>query len=75
MVRADERDAARGGASVRLVQDFGRPSDAPGTFEVPAPVPPDALMPAAPVKRGRGRPPGSRTKRPDAFTAPGAVRA
>jgi hypothetical protein len=64
MVRADERDAARAGASVRLVQDFGRPGDCPGSLDVPAPTAPDAAAPAAPVKRGRGRPPGSRTKKP-----------
>ncbi len=50
------RDGKRATASVRLVQDFGGP-DAPST---PLGVPP--------VKRGRGRPPGSRTKKPrDAF--------
>jgi hypothetical protein len=41
----------RGAASVRLVQDFGGP-DAPMTLAI------------APIKRGRGRPPGSRTKKP-----------
>jgi hypothetical protein len=64
MVRADERVAERGGGSVRLVQDFGRPSDPPGTCAAPAPAGPDAFAPPAPVKRGRGRPPGSRTKKP-----------
>jgi hypothetical protein len=53
MVRGD----GRGAASVRLVQDFGRPGD-------PAPRIADAAAPA-PVKRGRGRPPGSRTRKPD----------
>jgi len=53
MVRADER----GAASVRLVQDFGRPGDPASTLTPSAPA-------AAPVKRGRGRPPGSRTKKP-----------
>jgi hypothetical protein len=56
MVRADERGAERASASVRLVQDFGRPHGASDTLDVPAP--------SAPVKRGRGRPPGSRTKKP-----------
>jgi hypothetical protein len=67
MVRADERDPERAGASARLVQDFGRPSDAPATFELPAPSEPGAVPPEAPVKRGRGRPPGSRTKKPATF--------
>jgi hypothetical protein len=40
----------RGSASVRLVQDFCEP-DAPTSLSV------------APVKRGRGRPPGSRNKK------------
>ena len=60
MVRADER----GAASVRLVQDFGSPSDPPGTYAAPAPAGADAFAPPAPVRRGRGRPPGSRTKKP-----------
>jgi hypothetical protein len=46
------RHGARGAASVRLVQDFGGP-DVPSTS-----------LPVAPVKRGRGRPPGSRNKNP-----------
>ena len=43
------RDGERGTASVRLVQDFGGP---------------DASTPAAvaPLKRGRGRPPGSKNR-------------
>src|SRR5918995_5591486 len=53
MVRADER----GAASVRLVQDFGRPSDPWGALGSPAPLVPDG--PPVPPKRGRGRPPGS----------------
>jgi hypothetical protein len=64
MVRADERDAERAGGSVRLVQDFGGPSGCPGTREVAALSAPDGLAPPAPAKRGRGRPPGSRTKKP-----------
>ena len=75
MVRADERGAERAAASVRLVQDFGRPRGAPGTFEAPAAVTPDDLAPAAPVKRGRGRPPGSRSTRPGALTTPCDARA
>ena len=58
MVRADQR----GAASVRLVQDFGRPGDPPGTLARAAPPEPDTAP--APPKRGRGRPPGSRTKKP-----------
>jgi hypothetical protein len=64
MVQSDQQDCARAGASVRLVQDFGRPSDCPGTRQAAAPTGADA--PPAPVKRGRGRPPGSRTKKPAA---------
>ena len=36
MVRADARGAERASASVRLVQDFGRPRGASGTLDVPA---------------------------------------
>jgi hypothetical protein len=64
MVQSDQQDCARAGASVRLVQDFGRPSDCPGTRHAAAPAGADA--PSAPVKRGRGRPPGSRTRKPAA---------
>lgn len=58
MFQADDRAAA----SVRLVQDFGGPHGSSGTLEQPAA--PVAAAAAEPVKRGRGRPPGSRTKRP-----------
>jgi hypothetical protein len=58
MVRADER----GAASVRLVQDFGRPGDPSGAPS--SPVPPGPEVAPAPPKRGRGRPPGSRTRKP-----------
>jgi hypothetical protein len=54
MVRADER----GAAVVRLVQDFGRSGAPAGTVTL------SAAPAAAPVRRGRGRPPGSRTKKP-----------
>jgi hypothetical protein len=72
MIGADARDASRAGGSVRLVQDFGRPSDASGTREAAAAAPsgPDAPMPPAPVKRGRGRPPGSRNKKPALVPVP-----
>jgi hypothetical protein len=58
MVRADER----GAASVRLVQDFGSPSDSSAPLRLPASAMPNGAP--APAKRGRGRPPGSRTKKP-----------
>jgi hypothetical protein len=64
MVQSDQQDCARAGASVRLVQDFGRPSDSPATLHAATPAGADAMTPAAPVKRGRGRPPGSRTRKP-----------
>jgi hypothetical protein len=47
------RRGERGAASVRLVQDFGGP-DASST-----------ALSVASVKRGRGRPPGSRNKKPE----------
>jgi hypothetical protein len=56
MVRTGER----GTPSVRLVQDFGRP-DVPDAALTTA----SAAVPAlpAPAKRGRGRPPGSRSRK------------
>ena len=62
MVRRD----GRGAASVRLVQDFGGPDDAPGTLNASVPSQPATSLetPPVPVKRGRGRPPGSRNKTP-----------
>jgi hypothetical protein len=62
MVRADERDATRALGSVRLVQDFGRPGDPSAMLSPPAPPVPDAV--STPIKRGRGRPPGSKTRKP-----------
>ena len=59
MVRADEQDGDRAAGAVRLVQDFGRPGDGPAAAGS------DVLAPPAPVKRGRGRPPGSRSKKTD----------
>ena len=59
MVRAAERGADRADGSVRLVQDFGGPGDAAAPAHARPPLP-AALMP---IKRGRGRPPGSRTKK------------
>ena len=62
MVRADQGAPARADGAVRLVQDFGRPSDPP---TAPAPTAPAGLNGApAPLKRGRGRPPGSSTRKP-----------
>jgi hypothetical protein len=61
MVRTDERDPPRGADSVRLVQDFGRPSDGPGPI---GPSVSDALTSPAPARRGRGRAPGSRNRKP-----------
>ena len=59
MVQADERGRERAAGSVRLVQDFGAPGDPAGVSGAPAPDVAPALL-----KRGRGRPPGSRTKKP-----------
>jgi hypothetical protein len=62
MVRTGER----GAPSVRLVQDFGRPDDPYATraaAQAAAPTLP------APAKRGRGRPPGSRTRKNGAMPA------
>jgi hypothetical protein len=61
VMRAAERSAGRGALVrlVRLVQDFGCPEDiAQPPMATGAPVPA-----APPVKRGRGRPPGSRTRK------------
>ena len=62
MVRGEERSPEQADGSVRLVQDFGSPSGPSGAPGSPAPPAPDPAP--APVKRGRGRPPGSRTKKP-----------
>jgi hypothetical protein len=64
MVRAAEGISGRNGTLVRLVQDFGRPNDAPVTLQPAAPAAPSATSSEASVKRGRGRPPGSRNKKP-----------
>ena len=66
MARPDERDPARAAGTVRLVQDFGRPSDGPALSDGGAA--PDALAPPPP-KRGRGRPPGSKNKNAGARSA------
>jgi hypothetical protein len=60
MVRTAKRGLERASTSVRLVQDFGCASDGPAaTSTGPVALP-------APIKRGRGRPPGSRTRPPEA---------
>jgi hypothetical protein len=69
MVRGEERSPERADGSVRLVQDFGRPSDPSGAPGSPASPAPDAAPP--PAKRGRGRPPGSRTKKAGQTSAVG----
>jgi hypothetical protein len=63
MVRGEGRSPEQADGSVRLVQDFGRPSDPSGELGSPTPPVPDAAP--APAKRGRGRPPGSKNKKPD----------
>ena len=79
MVRAAER----GAATVRLVQDFGRPVD-PGAATLAtrsAAAMADAACatapagtPALPVtRRGRGRPPGSRARKPALVPAPAGI--
>jgi hypothetical protein len=58
VAKAAERGGARSAPAVRLVQDYGCPEGVPQptmAAAVPAPM--------APVKRGRGRPPGSRTRK------------
>jgi hypothetical protein len=61
MVRGGEN----GAPSVRLVQDFGCPYDPDAPLAtLPAPAEPAApATTAPPQKRGRGRPPGSRTRK------------
>ena len=64
MVRA----GAPGSVSVRLVQDFGR-SDEPDAVAPTATALPAAVTAAPPsLKRSRGRPPGSRTRKNGALT-------
>jgi hypothetical protein len=60
------RGAERGSWSVRLVQDFGSPEASVIATLAAAEAPP---LQAAPVKRGRGRPPGSRTRKNRALPA------
>ena len=59
---------APGSVSVRLVQDFGR-SDEPDAVAPTATALPAAVTAAPPsLKRSRGRPPGSRTRKNGALT-------
>jgi hypothetical protein len=67
MAQSDAHYPARASGSVRLVQDFGRPTDAPGPLNADAA--PEALA-SPPTKRGRGRPPGSRNKKTGLSPAP-----
>ena len=73
MVQADEWDGSArlapranhlGQPGAALVQDFGRPSDGPDALGLSTPPASGALTSPAPVKRGRGRPCGSRNQRP-----------
>jgi hypothetical protein len=61
MVRGGEN----GAPSVRLVQDFGCPDDPDAVSPATAPPPAELAAPASatPRRRGRGRPPGSRTRK------------
>jgi len=55
-----------GAPSVRLVQDYGCPDDPDAATPVaarPPPAEPAAPASATPRRRGRGRPPGSRTRK------------
>jgi hypothetical protein len=56
------RSGAPGSVNVRLVQDFGRSDDPDPAELTPAALPAAAARPATPPRRGRGRPPGSRSK-------------
>ena len=61
MVRGGEN----GAPSVRLVQDYGCPDDPDPSplAATPAPAEPPAPSTATPARRGRGRPPGSWTRK------------
>jgi hypothetical protein len=62
VTRAAERSAGRG-AVVRLVQDFGCPDGPAAAHDAASASPLAPPIQAEPVKRGRGRPPGSRTRK------------
>lgn len=63
MARSDEHVPDRCNGSVRLVQDFGRPSDPPVAIAPTASASVALNGAPAPLKRGRGRPPGSRNRK------------
>jgi hypothetical protein len=65
MVRTAKGGTERASTSVRLVQDFGCASDSSSSPDGPAPTSTGPMAPPAPIKRGRGRPPGSRTRPPE----------
>ena len=65
MVRTAREGTERASASVRLVQDFGCASDSSSSLDGPAPTATGPLAPPAPIKRGRGRPRGSRNRQPE----------
>jgi hypothetical protein len=70
MVRPGERC----GVAVRLVQDFGRPDDPDADSVSTALAASAAMIPAPAVpKRGRGRPPGSRARKPAHVPAPAGI--
>ena len=62
VAKAAERGGARSAPSVRLVQDFGCP-DSPAALASATIAPLAQAVEVAPIKRGRGRPPGSRTRK------------
>jgi hypothetical protein len=68
VAKAAERGGARSAPSVRLVQDFGCP-DSPAALASATIAPLAQAVEVAPIKRGRGRPPGSRTRKSGALPA------
>ena len=62
------RSGPRGSAAVRLVQDFGRSDEHDAVTQTATALP--AAVTAAPpsLKRSRGRPPGSRSRKNGALT-------
>ena len=62
VAKAAERGGARSAPAVRLVQDFGCP-EGPVALATAAAMPRAPAVQAPPVKRGRGRPPGSRNRK------------
>jgi len=62
VARPAERGGARSAPAVRLVQDFGCP-EGPAALASTTALSLAPAVEAAPVKRGRGRPPGSRNRK------------